>query len=38
MVLVHETLSYCALQLYEISMVVKLQSGHEIALQMIKGK
>ena len=44
MVLVHDTLSYCALQLYEVSsikialMVVKLQSGHEIALQMIKGK
>ena len=43
MVLVHDTLSYCALQLYEVSflialMVVNLQSGHEIALQMIKGK
>ena len=43
MVLVHETLSYCALQLYEVSfeialMVVNLQSEHEIALQMIKGK
>ena len=38
MVLVHETLPYCALHLYEVSLVVNLKSGHEIALQMIKGK
>ena len=44
MVLVHDTLSYCALQLYEVLfksialMFVNLQSGHEIALQMITGK
>ena len=43
MVLVHETSSECALQMYEVfveipQMVIKLYSGHEIALQMIKGK
>ena len=43
MVLVHDTSSYCALQLFELSfkialMVVNLQNGREIALQLIKGK
>ena len=41
MVLLHDISSYCALQLYEVSialMVVNLQSEHEIVLQIIKGK
>ena len=37
MVLVHDTLSYCALQVYEVSAltVFNLQSGHEIAIAYI---
>ena len=43
MVLVYDTSSECALQMYEVSVempltIIKLKSGHEIALQMIKRK
>ena len=42
MVLVHEILSYCALQLYEVLLNsfngCQVTDKNEIALQMIKGK